>query len=190
MSIFPVHGGAPAMYAEAVEAYLTAAGIGASSQRIYRISLTTWAWLAAGEQPPIGRAGRGAKAPALTLAVLDRPDGAVVMAESFAVRAALVDADTVNRELSVFKAAAGWWRSRGWIATDPTDGVERRPAPPDWTRALTRDQVAVLFELKAGLREKTLWRLLYETCARAEEILTLDIEDLVLTDKRGRVVAR
>lgn len=41
-------------YAEAVEVYLVAAGIGVSSQRIYRISVTTWAWLAAGEQLPPG----------------------------------------------------------------------------------------------------------------------------------------
>lgn len=30
----------------------TAAGINLSSRRVYRISLTTWAWLALGQQPP------------------------------------------------------------------------------------------------------------------------------------------
>jgi integrase/recombinase XerD len=38
------------------------------------------------------------------------------------------------------------------------------------------------------LRDKTLWRLLYETAARAEEILGLDIEDLELPGKRARVI--
>jgi hypothetical protein len=36
-----------------------------------------------------------------------------VLARAFADRAALVDADTANRELLVFKAAAAWWQARG-----------------------------------------------------------------------------
>jgi hypothetical protein len=32
--------------------------------------------------------------------------------------------------------------------------------------------------------------MLYETCARAEEILTLDIGDLLMADKRGRVISK
>ena len=38
-------------------------------------------------------------------------------------------------------------------------------------------EIAALFELKADIRGKALWRMLYKTCARAEEILTLNIED-------------
>ncbi|WP_406314602.1 tyrosine-type recombinase/integrase [Streptosporangium sp. NBC_01639] len=90
----------------------------------------------------------------------------------------------------MLRAAIGWWRSLSWLSADPTAGLERRPAPPDRTRALTHDQIAALFELKAGLREKTLWRLLYESCARAEEILSLDIGDLVADNKRGRVISK
>ena len=37
------------------------------------------------------------------------------------------------------------------------------------------------------LRERALWRLLYETAGRANEILSLDIEDLDLPNKRARV---
>jgi integrase len=36
------------------------------------------------------------------------------------------------------------------------------------------------------LRERTLWRLLYETAARADEVLRLDIEDLDIPGKRAR----
>jgi integrase len=97
-----------------------------------------------------------------------------------------VDTDTANRELSIMKAAIGWWRNRGWLADNPIAGIERRPAPPDRTKALSREQLAALFDLKAGVREKTLWKMLYETCGRAQEILTLDIADLLPTDKRGR----
>lgn len=61
-------------------------------------------------------------------------------------------------------------------------------ARPD--RALSKDRIAALWALKAGLREKTFWRLLYQTCTRAEEILTLNIEDLDMPNKRGRVVSK
>jgi integrase len=188
--VLALHGDAPTLYADAVEAYLTSAGIAASSRRIYRISLTTWAWLARGEQAPLGTPRRIAVVPALALAVLDRPDAPEVLAAAFAHRAELVDADTLNRELSVLGAAIRWWRNRGWIAANPITGIGRRPAPPDRTKALTHDQIAKLFAVKANVREKTLWRLLYESCARAQEILTLNIEDLLLPDKRTRVTSK
>ncbi|GAA2637189.1 hypothetical protein SMC26_07990 [Actinomadura fulvescens] len=189
-TVLPLAGDRPARYTDAVQAYLTAAGISTASRRVYRVSLTTWAWLIAGDQPPAGRARRGAVAPAVALADLDAPGIAAVLATSFAVRAQLADADTVNRELSVLRAATAWWRARGWLTTDPVAGLARRPAPPDLTRALSRDQVTALLEAKAPLREKTFYRLLYESCARAEEILTLDIADLVLPDKRARVISK
>lgn len=186
----PLRGDRPGTYTAAIEAYLVSAGVGESSKRVYRISLTTWAWLACGQQPPAGRARRGAQAPDLPFAALDHDGIALLMAGAFAARTALVDADTANRELSVLKAAIVWWRARGWLAGNPVAGIERRPAPPDRTRALSRAQITALFTVKASVRDKTLWRLLYETCARAEEILTLDLEDLVLADKRARVIAK
>jgi integrase/recombinase XerD len=52
---------------------------------------------------------------------------------------------------------------------------------------LTTRQVETLWRRDVGLREKTLWRLLYETAARASEILSLDITDLDIANKRARV---
>lgn len=43
---------------------------------------------------------------------------------------------------------------------------------------------------KVHLREKTLWRMLYETCARAEELLQLNIEDLDLAGRCARVKSK
>ncbi len=57
----------PSSYTAAVERYLTGAGIAKSSARIYRISLTTWGWMLAGEPPPTGPARRGAKPPVFRL---------------------------------------------------------------------------------------------------------------------------
>jgi hypothetical protein len=38
----------------------------------------------------------------------------------------------------------------------------------------------------AGLREHTLWRMLYETAARPAEVPTLDVEDLDLPNRRAK----
>ncbi|MEV6860388.1 tyrosine-type recombinase/integrase [Streptosporangium subroseum] len=188
--VIPLGQDRPETYGDAVEAHLRSAGIGEASKRIYRISLTTWAWLACGQQPPLGKDRRGAQAPVTRFAALADPATSELLAGVFVERARLVDADTVNRELSIMKAAIGWWRNRGWLADNPILGIERRPAPPDWTKALSRDQLAALFDLKVSVREKTLWKMLYETCARAQEILTLDIPDLLPADKRGRVLSK
>jgi integrase len=60
--------------------------------------------------------------------------------------------------------------------------------PLDRTRALTREQIASLWRRDdVALRERAFWRLLYETAARANEILSLNIEDLDLSNKRARV---
>ena len=80
---------------------------------------------------------------------------------------------------------------------DPGLGRRRRQprpdpaaAPPDRTRALSRAEVDAVFRLDVALREKTYWRLLYESVARADEVLTLDVGDLDLRDRRARVVAK
>ncbi|MFB7609941.1 hypothetical protein [Streptomyces gardneri] len=65
-----------------------------------------------------------------------------------------MDADTVNRELSIARKAISWWQRQGWIVGDPTIGIERRPAPPDRTKALAENQIAARWRLDVALREK------------------------------------
>ncbi|MFE2871901.1 tyrosine-type recombinase/integrase [Embleya sp. NPDC059259] len=180
----------PPTYEAAVERYLTGAGIAKSSARIYRIALTTWGWLLRGEPAPLGPARRGARPDPFDLAALDDPGLPPVLAELAAARADALDADTVNRELSIARKAIGWWQVHGWITSDPALGIERRPAPADRTRALARSQMAALWRLDVPLRDKTLWKLLYESAARADEALCLNVEDLLPGDKRGRTTAK
>ncbi|MEV8426892.1 hypothetical protein [Streptomyces niveus] len=63
----------PSSYTVAVERYLTGAGIAKSSALIYRISLTTWGWMFAGEPAPTGPTRRGAKPPVFLIAAIDDP---------------------------------------------------------------------------------------------------------------------
>ncbi|MFF1690616.1 hypothetical protein [Streptomyces sp. NPDC058254] len=97
-----------------------------------------------------------------------------------------MDADTVNRELSIARKAIGWWQRQGWIAVDPTIGIERRPAPPDRTRALAENQIASLWRLDVALLEK----MLYDSAARGDEVLSLNVEDLYQADRRGKITAK
>lgn len=78
---------APASYTAAVERYLTGAGIAKSSAWIYRISLTTWGWMLAGDPAPTGPARRGAKPPVFPVAAIDDPALPEVPAELAAARA-------------------------------------------------------------------------------------------------------
>ena len=141
-------------------------------------------------RPTTGSARRGAKPPVLPLAAIDDPALPEVLAEPAAARADEMDADTVNRELSIARKAIGWWQRQGWIDGDPTIGIERRPASPDRTKALAENQVAALWQLDVALREKTFWKMLYESAARADEVLCLNVEDLYPQDKRGRITAK
>ncbi|MFF7183568.1 hypothetical protein [Streptomyces sp. NPDC008121] len=101
-----------------------------------------------------------------------------------------MDADTVNRKLSIARKAIGWWQRQGWIECDPTIGIERRPAPPDRIKALAQNQIAALRRLDVALREKAQWKMLSESAARADEVLCLNVEDLHPQDKRGKITAK
>ncbi|MFI8435593.1 hypothetical protein ACIGJO_17915 [Streptomyces sp. NPDC079020] len=107
-----------------------------------------------GEPAPTGPARRGAKPPVFPVAAIDDPALPEVLAELAAARADEMDADTVNRELSIARKAIGWWQRQGWIACDPTIGIERRPAPPDRTKALAENQIAALWRGPSSSRRK------------------------------------
>ena len=56
------------------------------------------------------------------------------------------------------------------------------------TRAIAAASLERLFRREdIQVREKCLWRLLYETAARAQEVLSADVTDLDLENKRLRV---
>lgn len=124
------------------------------------------------------------------VALLDGPAGALALTEAFAAAFGAAAPATYARHLSALGSAITWWHSAGWVTGDPAVGLVRPKIPVDTTRALTRVQVESIFRLDAGVREKTFWRLTYESAARAEEVLTLDVGDLELANKRGRTSAK
>jgi integrase len=95
---------------------------------------------------------------------------------------------TVNARLDALRSAAAWWRTQDWITGEPSRRIRRRPRIPDRTRSLGRAEIETLLTRPTlPLRERTLWRMLYETAARTQEILSLDIEELDLRNRRASV---
>ena len=176
---------APVEYAVAVEEYLGQAALGPGSRRVYRVSLTGWAWPIVGKPIPAGSGRRGAAAPIVPLALLDEPGTAARLGAALAERAVLADARTVNRELSALRSAAGWWLDQGWIRGDPTTGLRHRPPDP-LAAPLRAAQVEELLRLPVSLREHAFWRLLYDSGAGAARVLTLDVQHVDLARHRTR----
>ena len=97
-------------------------------------------------------------------------------------------AATWNNRLAAVGSFRRWVQAQGWIRDDPLAGIERRPQVRDDTAPIRYEQLHTLWtRADVHVREKTLWRMLYETAARTNEILALNIEDLDLGARRAVV---
>jgi site-specific recombinase XerD len=98
---------------------------------------------------------------------------------------------TWNRHIAALRSFTTFARRKGWTAEDPAAVLERRKEPADRTKAIPAAHLERLFRRDdIAVREKCLWRLLYETAARAEEVLSADVDDLDMASKRLRVVRK
>jgi len=98
---------------------------------------------------------------------------------------------TWNRQRACLRSFFAYCARQRWIVEDPSEALERRRVPADETRAIPHAELEKLWGRRdVPLRERTLWRLLYETAARAQEILELDVEDVDLPNRRAVVVAK
>jgi integrase/recombinase XerC/integrase/recombinase XerD len=96
---------------------------------------------------------------------------------------------TWNRNLDAVRSAQRHWQDQGWMTViDLTAALRRRKRAADRSRALSRPDVERLLTREdIAIRERVLWRLLYETAARSAEVLRLDVEDLDLANRRAKV---
>ena len=97
-------------------------------------------------------------------------------------------AATWNSRLTAVGSFRRWVQAQGWLRDDPLAGIERRPQVRDDTAPIRYEQLHALWTRpEVHVREKTLWRMLYETAARANEVLALNVEDLDVGARRAVV---
>jgi RNA polymerase sigma factor (sigma-70 family) len=115
-----------------------------------------------------------------------------------------LDAVTPDRIARAFQvawgqaAAATWNRHRAAIRSfarwagrqDLAAGLDRRPDAAGRAEPIAGGGLDELWRLDVPLRERTLWRLLYESAAPVTTVLALNVEDLDLADRRARVGRR
>ncbi|GAA2699274.1 hypothetical protein GCM10010412_095660 [Nonomuraea recticatena] len=96
---------------------------------------------------------------------------------------------TWNRNRAAISSWLAWCQAKKhWAAPSVPADAERRKESADETRAVAKTTIHRLLSRRdIPLREKTLGRMLYETAARAAEILALNVEDLDLEHRRAPV---
>ena len=121
------------------------------------------------------------------LAALGRADLALAVAAAYPNAAPA----TWNRVVATVRSFISFTVRMGWADERLADGLERRRVPEEHGRSLSRDDLERLFTKRdVAIRDRALWRLLYETGARAEEVLRLNIEDVDLAKKRAYTVRK
>ncbi|MGY1738374.1 tyrosine-type recombinase/integrase [Geodermatophilus sp. SYSU D00684] len=102
-------------------------------------------------------------------------------------------ATTYNRHRAALLSFFGWCLDRGYLAANPAALVEprkvrKRSEDERRERPISRDLLAELWTLDGVTgRDRLFWRMAYETWARADELLGLNIEDLDTGRREARV---
>jgi integrase len=97
---------------------------------------------------------------------------------------------TRNARIAAVRSFINYARQHGWPVGDLELVADRKRVHRDDTRAIPHADLDRLWERDLPLREKTLWLMLYETAARAAEVLGADVEDLDMANNRVRVTRK
>src|SRR5450759_1986750 len=100
-----------------------------------------------------------------------------------------------NRVVATLASLFAYTTRQGWTPTSPATGLERRRPRSDRAaharaRAIPAAELLAFLDADHPLRERTLWWLLYETAARAGEVLALNVADLDPARRRAVVVGK
>ena len=98
---------------------------------------------------------------------------------------------TWNLARVCLRSAWSWWGQAGWADPEVARGIPPRKVAEDRDRAIPADVLeALLADQKIPLRERALWRLLFETAARESEVLSLNVQDLDMPSRRAQVTRK
>lgn len=94
---------------------------------------------------------------------------------------------TWNRQVATLGSFLAYCRRRSWLG-DVALNATRRREHEDRTRSVPAVELDRLWRRDdVALRDKALWRLLYESAGRASEVLSINVEDIDVANKRVRV---
>jgi integrase len=94
---------------------------------------------------------------------------------------------TWNRQVATLRSFLSYCLRRSWLAEGHLE-AKRRREHEDRTRSIPSVELERLWRREdVALRDKALWRLLYESAGRATEVLSLNVEDVDVANKRARV---
>ena len=156
---------------QAVERFLATRDLAPGTQRVYRLTLER-----------IGQHLPAQKLRAVSPEALSRAlDAAYPQASP----------NAWNRHVATLRSFCGFCARHGWLPDGVTNTLERRRPPADHTRALSAADLDRLWARKdVPVRDRCLWRMLFETAARSQEVLRLNIEDLDLAQRRAVTVRK
>lgn len=168
--------GAGQSLGEAVDAFLIERDLAPSSHRVYALAL----------QALVGHLGSET-----ALGGIGPRDLAGFMEGVYAHLAPA----SWNRVVATLGSFFSYTTRQGWVPTSPAAGMERRRLrmdreAHDRTRAIPEAEVVAFLGASHPLRDKTLWWMLYESAARTNEVLALDVSDLDLPRRRAVVIGK
>ena len=160
----------------AVAAFLTERDLAPSSHRVYVFTLARLTDHL-GPETPVEQVSPG------------------MLAEFMAARYPHLAAASWNRVVATLGSFFAYTTRQGWTPTSPAVGLERHRHRLDRdaharSRAIPAADLLAFLRAKHPVRDKTLWWLLYESAARAGEVLALDIDDLDLPRRRAVVIGK
>lgn len=150
----------------AVAAFLSQPGLSAQTRRSYRLTLTalTTALDAAGAYPTAAAIEAAAR-----------------------LRWGTVAPASWNRHAATIRSFLAYAARHGLLPELRVE-LDSRREPTDRTRSLPKAAPERLFARRdVAPRDKTLWRLLYETAAGTNEALCLNVEDVDIPNRRATV---
>nr|WP_274519535.1 site-specific integrase [Actinoplanes friuliensis] len=150
---------------EAVRDFLARDDLGPATLRSYRQTLERLSLAVGGGLP---------------LTTVTAPE----VARAFSSLWGSTSAKTWNRHLSAIRSFSTWSATGDLAAT-----LERRPETRPRITPITATGLEAVWGLDLPLRERALWRLLHESAAGVRTVLSLNVEDLDLEDRRARAGA-
>lgn len=94
---------------------------------------------------------------------------------------------TWNRHVATVRSLLSWCRRHRWPIGDLELHVDRRQVAEDETKVIPLHELERLWSSPGiPIRERALWRLLYDSAGRAEDALGLNVPDLDLVNRRAQ----